>query len=320
MNKTSGPETLQEAIRYFTDPKVCLDFVAGLRWPQGVVCPTCGSSEVTFLATRRLWKCKTRHARQQFSVKVGTIFEDSPIGLDKWLPALWMLVNSKNGISSYEVGRALGVTQKTAWFMLHRIRLAMQTQSFLKFSGEVEVDETYVGGKATWMSRKRIEKLGVRKGRSHFSKAIVFGMIERSPEKQGSQVRALVVPNVKRGQILPHIRKNVEPGAAIMSDQFNIYDRLKGEYQHESVNHVAEYVRGRVHTNGLENFFGLLKRGIRGTYISVEPFHLFRYLDEQVLRFNLRKGNDRSRFFHVARAIFGKRLTYNGLIAAGATT
>ena len=317
---TSGPETLQQAIQYFADPKTCLDFVVGLRWPQGVVCPTCGSTEVAFLATRRVWKCKTQHARQQFSVKVGTIFEDSPIGLEKWLPAMWMLVNSKNGISSYEVGRALGVTQKTAWFMLHRIRLATQTGTFAKLSGTVEVDETYVGGQARWMSQKRIDSLGVRRGRHMFTKAIVLGMVERSAEKQGSRVRARVVPNVRRGQIQPHLREAVEKGAHLISDQHTAYQGLDKDYRRDVIHHAQEYVRGQVHINSVENFWGLLKRAIRGTYVSVEPFHLSRYVDEQVFRFNLRKGNDRSRFLHAVRSILGKRLTYKGLIGAAATT
>src|SRR5262245_50251740 len=141
MNNNPEPETLQEAIRYFSDPDVALQFVAELRWPDGVCCPACESDKVGFLSTRRLWKC--RECKKQFSVKVGTIFEDSPLGLDKWLPAMWMIVNCRNGISSYEIARSLGVTQKTAWFMLHRIRLAMQSKSFAKLDGEIEVDETF---------------------------------------------------------------------------------------------------------------------------------------------------------------------------------
>jgi transposase-like protein len=316
MNTKSGkPETLQQAIQYFADRKTCLDFVVGLRWPQGVVCPTCGSAEVSFLATRRVWKCKTRHARQQFSVKVGTIFEDSPIGLEKWLPAMWMLVNSKNGISSYEVGRALGVTQKTAWFMLHRIRLATQTGTFAKLRGTVEVDETYIGGQARWMSQKRMDRLGVRRGRHMFTKAIVLGMVGRSADKQGSQARAMVVPNVRRGQVRPHLDRTIEAGAHLISDEHTAYQGLEKQYRRDVIRHA--YVRGHVHINSVENFWGLLKRAIRGTYISVEPFHLFRYVDEQVYG---RKGTDRSRFVGAVRAILGKRLTYKGLIGAGATT
>ena len=157
MKDSNGtPETLLEAIRFFSDPDIALAFMAGLRWPDGAICQRCGSTMVYFLKTRKVWKC--RECKKQFSIKVGTIFEDSPIGLDKWLPAMWMLANCKNGISSYELGRALGVTQKTAWFMLHRIRLAMQTESFQKMEGEVEVDETFIGGKARFMHKESREK------------------------------------------------------------------------------------------------------------------------------------------------------------------
>src|SRR5438067_3917409 len=143
---TSVPKTLLQAIKYFSDQDVCLEFMVTLRWPGGVECPTCGSRDVRFIPTRRLWECKTKHPRKQFSVKVGTIFEDSPIGLDKWLPAIWMIANDKNGISSYELARALGVTQKTGWFMLWCIRLAMQDGDANAFSGQVEADETFIGG------------------------------------------------------------------------------------------------------------------------------------------------------------------------------
>src|SRR3954467_13156135 len=183
------PETLLEAIRYFADRDVANDFVASLRWPDGPVCPGCGGVEYSYLTTRRLWKCK--ECKKQTSVKVGTIFEDSALGLDKWLPAVWLIANSKNGISSHELARALGITQKSAWFMLHRIRLAMQTGSFDKLDGEVEVDETYIGGKARNMhksvrDRKTAEGWGT-------GKAIAFGMRQR-----GGEVRATVVPNTRQ--------------------------------------------------------------------------------------------------------------------------
>src|SRR5436305_1021204 len=147
-NKSDFPQTLIDAIRHFSNLDICVQFIASQRWPDGVTCPTCGSKEVSFISTRRIWKCRNLHDHRQFSVKVGTIFEDSPIGLDKWLTAMWMIAGCKNGISSYEVGRDLGVTQKSAWFMMHRIRKAMQNGSFAKFAGEVEVDETFIGGKA----------------------------------------------------------------------------------------------------------------------------------------------------------------------------
>src|SRR5271163_1189465 len=147
-NPMSEPKSLQEAILYFSNPDNCLNYLVARRWPKGVTCPTCGSEKVSFSASRRIWQCSVHHAKRQFSVKVGTIFEDSPIGLDKWLAAMWLILSAKNGISSCEIARALGVTQKTAWFILHRIRLAQQGKHGGKMSGEIEVDETFIGGKA----------------------------------------------------------------------------------------------------------------------------------------------------------------------------
>lgn len=295
------PKNLLEAVRYFTDIEVATDFVAKLRWPNGPVCPRCEGTEYSYLTTRRVWKCKS--CKKQYSVKVGTIFEDSPLGLDKWLPAIWLIANSKNGISSHELGRALGVTQKSTWFMLHRIRLAMQTGSFEKFSGEVEIDETYIGGKARNMHKAdRPAKIS---GRSHLNKTVVLGMIER-----GGTVRAEVVPNVKKTTLQSRIKEAVEPGASIFTDNLYSYTGLDWRYDHRTVDHASRYVDGQVHTNHMENFWALLKRGLHGTYISVEPFHLFRYLDERVFTFNLRDKTDYGRFESVLRACAGRRLTY----------
>jgi transposase-like protein len=328
MDTERPPESLQEAILYFADPDRCLAFMVELRWPNGVTCPTCGGKEITFLSTRRVWKCKNRHARQQFSIKVGTIFEDSAIPLSKWLPAMWMLVNCKNGVSSYEVARALRVTQKTAWFMLHRVRLAMQTSTFQKLGGGiVEVDETWIGGKARNMNRGRAAKTktGHKMGPyARSGKAIVLGMLER-----GGRVALRVVKNVKRSTLIPLVREFVEEGTEIHSDSLPSYLALeersyetlgRARYKHKVVDHAVEYVSGNVHVNGIENFWSLLKRAIRGTYVSVEPFHLFRYLDEQAFRFNLRKNNDGGRFREALRDIIGKRLTYSHLTGQDAAT
>jgi transposase-like protein len=304
MSKNIKPTSLIEAIRYFSDLDVCTDFVANLRWPDGPACPRCGSTEYSYLTTRRLWKCKG--CKKQYSVKLGTIFEDSPLGLDKWLPAVWLIANSKNGISSHELGRALGTTQKSAWFMLHRIRLAMQTGSFLKLSGEVEVDETYIGGKARNMhaaARRRIPQ-----GRSigpTANKTPVLGMRERS-----GKVRAEVVPNVSKKEVQPRVRESITPGSTLYTDAFSSYAGLDGDFVHQVIDHTEKYVEGRVHTNGIENFWSLLKRGLHGTYVSVEPFHLFRYLDERVLTYNLRDLNDYGRFEAVLRHVAGRRLTW----------
>ena len=313
MKNADAPKTLVEAIRLYSDPDVCLATVVAMRWPNGVTCPECGSTEVTFLANQRRWKCRTNHPKRQFSVKVGTIFEDSPIGLDKWLAAIWMVANCKNGISSYEMARDLGVTQKTAWFMNHRIRLAMQSGGMGPMGGEVEVDETFIGGRARNMHaakrRERIKGTGSMSG----GKAAVMGLLERHGPDGHSRVRTKLVPSTKRKVLDPVVREHVTKGAAVYTDAHASYDALGDEYTHKVVDHAECYVKGRVHTNGMENFWSLLKRSIKGTYVSVEPFHLFRYLDEQSFRFNTRKGKDGARFLMVAGSIAEKRLTYKQL-------
>lgn len=314
------PKTLLEAIRYFSDPDVCQDFMVSLRWPSGrVTCPTCGRDDVRYIATRRLWECKDKHPKRQFSVKVGTLFEDSPIPVDKWLTAIWMIANAKNGVSSYEIHRSIGVTQKTAWFMLHRIRLAMQSESFDRMDGEVEVDETFIGGKARFMHRERRERIkGQARRASVIGKTVVMGLLERHGPDGHSRIRAKVLPNTSRRVFRSIVRRNIEAGADVFTDAHPSYALLRDTYAHQVIDHAESYVRDQVHTNGLENFWSLLKRAIKGTYISIEPFHLFRYLDEQSFRYNTRKAVDADRFCRVARSIIGKRLTYNGLI--GMTT
>ncbi len=302
------PKTLQQAVIFYADPDNCLNFLMARRpeWKDGVVCPTCGSKNVAFLKSRRLWQCKTRHPKAQFSIKVGTIFEDSPIGLDKWLVAMWMIANCKNGISSWELHRALGVSQKAAWFMLHRIRLAMQddlTGGMLE--GEVEVDESYIGGRARNMHKDKRAKMQMYSRRGD-NKTMVLGILER----QG-KVRATVIPDRTRTTMQENIRGTVEKGATIYSDEHGGNWKMDDEYTHGIVNHLETYVQGNVHTNGLENFWSLLKRGINGSYVSVEPFHLFRYVDEQAFRFNNRHDmNDSDRFRALASQIVGKRLTF----------
>jgi transposase-like protein len=302
----NNPKTLQAAIIYFADPDNCLNYLVARRWPNGVACPNCDRKDVTFIAARRVWQCKARHPKAQFSVKVGTIFEDSPLSLSKWLPAVWMIASCKNGISSWELHRALGVTQKTAWFMLHRIRLAMQ-EGDGKLSGEVEVDETFIGGKARNMHAKdRKKKIH---GTGGTDKAMVLGMVER-----GGKVRATVVERRTKSELQAHVRQTVEAGAAIFSDELKSYEGLDDDYKHAVINHAIEYVNGNTHTNTIENFWSLLKRGLHGTYVSVEPFHLFRYIDEQAFRYNNRNDmNDGDRFSAVVSQIAGKRLTYSEL-------
>lgn len=302
----NAPRTLQEAILYFADPDRCLKFMVDIRWPDGVKCPTCGSKEVMFLSTRRVWKCKAKHAKQQFSAKVGTVFEDSPIGLDKWFAAVWMVANCKNGVSSYEIHRALKVTQKTAWFMDHRIRLAMQTGSFEKVAGEFEVDESFIGGLARNMHKNKKAKIT---GTGGAGKAIVMGLLDRKTKK----IRLRHVANTQRETLQGVVREYIEGGSYVFSDAWVAYNGLDREYIHQVIDHAEKYVDGNVHTNGIENFWSLLKRGLKGTYISVEPFHLFRYLDEQAFRFNERKQNDGGRFVSAMQGVTGKRVTYEKL-------
>lgn len=298
--------TLMEAIRHFSDQQTCIDTVARLRWPDGVpTCPRCGGKELLWLKNQSRWKCKVKECKKQFSVKVGTIFEDSPIGLDKWLVATWLVSSCKNGISSYEVARDLGVTQKTAWFMLHRIRLAMKDDSFT-LSGTVEMDETFVGGKIKNMHKsKRPVGTGYSgKMAGGMGKTIVVGMLERN-----GRVKAQVVQDRTRQTLHALANENIAPGSELITDEHGPYQQ--SQFKHWVVNHAETYVMGRFHTNGIENFWSLLKRGLSGTYIAVEPFHLFRYIDEQMFRFNHRKGwSDEERAAQVLTQIAGKRLSY----------
>jgi len=304
------PRTLMEAVRYFADPDVALAHMVELRWGGTPTCPTCGRTDVRFLATRRLWECKGAHARKQFSAKVGTIFEDSALPLDKWFVAIWMVANCKNGISSYEMARALGITQKSAWHMNHRIRLAMKLGTIEKMDGEVEVDETYVGGKAA--NRHRGDP---KSGQGVYGKVPVVGALERGGRAVAAVVRRTDIPTLEG-----FVRAVVSPDAKLVAtDEHGGYTHLKRSYRHGVVRHTAgEYVVGSIHTNGIEGFWALLKRALKGTYISVEPFHLGRYVDEQTFRFNHRKGTDGSRFATALTGIIGRKLTYRELTRNGA--
>lgn len=310
------PKTLQEAIVYFSDTQRCFDYAVKLRWPDGkVTCPRCDGEKHSFIKTRRIWFCYD--CQMQFTLKVGTIFEDSPIGMDKWMSAFWMLANCKNGISSMEIHRALGVTQKTAWFMLQRIRKAMQTKDYIrKMSGHVEVDETFIGGKARNMHKSVKARRIAGQGHNVDDKVVVWGALERG--EHGSTVRAQVIPDRKRDTLHPLVKDNVTPGTSLYSDELWGYTGLERDYDHQVIDHAVEYVKGDIHTNGMENFWSLLKRGLHGTYVSVEPFHLHRYISEQMFRFNNRATknrpfNDADRFRLAMSHVFGKRLTYQEL-------
>jgi transposase-like protein len=309
--------TLIEAVTFFSDYENCLKFMTELRWPDGVVrCPRCESDHVVYLANARKWKCYGKHEKPTFTLKTGTVFEDSPIALGKWIVAAWQVVNCKNGISSWELHRALGVTQKTAWFMLHRIRLAMQDdQSGGKLNGEIEIDETFIGGKARNMHKdRRIKAFQGARGATDGNKTVVVGVLKRK-----GHVRATVVGDRKKKTLAPFVLGNIEQGASINTDEFSKGWYGSEQFVHNVVNHAEQYVNGTVHTNGMENFWSLLKRGLNGTYIAVEPFHLFRYIDEQAFRYNTRLDHegevisDYKRFMMALAQIVGKRLTYKQL-------
>lgn len=319
-----SPKTLIEAVQYFSDAENCRQFMIAVRWADGIVrCPICQSEKVTYLEKAKVYRCYGKHLKQKFSLKVGTVFEDSPISLEKWLPAAWLLSNCKNGISSYELSRSLGVTQKSAWFMLHRIRMAMKDTNYgFKMGGPggkpVQVDESFVGGKVKNMHKDRVAKLmiGIPADREQGyetrkdNKTAVVGMFDTETR----QVRAKVVKNVRRETLQKEILSNIKYGSEVHTDCAVSYTALSHKFIHQTVNHAETYVNGQVHTNSLENFWSLMKRNLSGTYVAIEPFHLDRYLDEQVFRFNNRIGhNDASRFRKVVSQLVGRRLTYTDL-------
>lgn len=313
----AAPESLKDAVVYFADLARSFDFMVQMRWPNGVTCPRCQSDKApSFLSTRKIWKCA--NCKRQFSVKVGTVFEDSALGLDKWLPALWMQANCRNGISSYELARTLGVTQKTAWFMLGRIRLAMQSKSFERSVSTVEIDEAYVGGIAANMHKSKRDRIfGKRRRGGPMRKTGVIAGVKRGENGQLSQVKAYVLRST---HAKPHAKIAADmalPGSKVYTDSATLHSTDMKNYVREMVNHSAkEYVRGEVHTNSVENFWSVFKRGLKGTYISVDPFHLFRYLDEAVFRYNVRGQSELNRFQNVMKEIVGRRLTYSKLIGA----
>jgi transposase-like protein len=303
---SNDPQTLQQATVAFSDPDNCREYVVPRRWSDGVVtCPTCGSTVVHFQPKHNRWQCTNRHPRRQFTLKTGTVMEDSPLGLDKWMMAMWLVASNRNGISSWELHRALGITQKSAWFMLHRIRLAMQDDlSGGSLGGEVEVDETFSGGKARNMHKDRKRRVQ-QHGRNTGGKAVVLGMLQRD-----GKLLASVIPDRTKASIQPIVAGNVDAGTTLYTDEHGHQWKME-KYEFQMVNHLMTYVDGNVHTNGIENFWSLLKRTIGGTYVSVEPFHLFRYVDEQAFRFNNRLPmKDADRFSYLVRKVVGKRLTY----------
>lgn len=298
---------LSNLASYLRDPESAAEFLEGIRWPDGPVCPHCGEHErppyrLKGKSTRRrLWKC--RACRKQFTVTVGTIFESSHIALDKWLLAFWLLCSSKKGMSANQLHRMLDVTYKTAWFMFHRIREAMRDPAFTsRLRGVVEVDETYVGYRTK----------GGKPGRGSERKVPVMSLVER-----GGRVRSERLATVTGAGLKDAVRKHVAPDARVMTDSFPSYRGLDRDFaSHETVSHTrGEYVRGDVHINTAENYFSLLKRGIVGSYHHVSPAHLPRYLDEFDFRYNSREASDGRRTVAALAGAEGKRLKYRqGLV------
>ena len=306
------PETLLAAVRYFADLEICNAYMRRIKWPGGrIACPHCGSDRIGEIKSRHLLRCK--ECRRQFSHKVGTIFEDSPLGLDKWFVAVWVIANCRNGISSHELSRAIGVTQKSAWFMLHRIRTAMECESFDKFDGPAEADTSYIGGKAENMHKGRREK--VIQGRGAVGKTAVHGILQRTTEAGPSQVNAVVIGSEESPGLLRQIRGRVRHGAIVYTDEARAYGELCLTHVHQSVDHSQTYVEGDAYTNGLENFWSLFKRAVKGTYVAIAPFHVGRYVNEEAFRFNNRLKSDFARFFQALTQVVGKRLTYRMLAA-----
>lgn len=301
------PKTLHEAIQYFSDPDTAHNFVVALRWPDVVTCPYCGGQRLSFLKSCRRWHCYG--CKKRFSVKVGTIMEDSPLKLEIWMAAFWLITGAKNGISSCEVSRALGITQKTAWFLLHRIRHVMDTGSMEKMKGHVEIDETAIGG----LEKNKHEDMRKDVGGGTGGKEIVIGFLER-----GGDVRTKHIQGMTQKTLKEEIRANIKPGADLYTDSWTGYKGIDMDYGHQTVNHnIGQYVKGNATTNRIENYWSVLKRGLKGSYIHVSKEHLHRYLSEQEFRFNNRQFTDRERFAVAIASTPGKRLTYKKLTAGG---
>jgi transposase-like protein len=307
-NEVRLPETLQEAIVMFDDKLYTHNLVAMFVWPDGEpTCFHCGAKNANFLPAYFRYRCRV--CRKDFTVKQGTIFEESPLPLSKWLMAMWMIVNCKNGISSYEIARDMKITQKTAWFLSHRIREAMKAGSFKKMSGVTESDETYIGG----LERNKHKDKKLNMGRGTVGKAIVQGVIERGQGSRKSRVSAKVVKSTDAKTLQGNVKECVEPGSAVYTDAHKSYSGLSEEFIHDFIDHAVTYAEGHVHTNSMENFWSLLKRSIKGTYVAVTPEHLSKFVDEQAYRFNERGSNDCARFLTVLCQVVGRRLTWKDL-------
>ena len=293
-----------DAMAKFSNEDYAFEYVKAKRWPNGVICPRCGTMEPSFVKSRKIWRC--HGCKKQFSIRLGTIFEDSPIPLGKWLSGVWLMANAKNGVSSCEVARSLEITQKSAWHLVHRIRLAMEAEPpFRLLEGTVEADETFVGGK---LDRRR-HKAGRDKFGDWAHKTPVMGVLER-----GGEVRAMTIPRSSAPQLTRTVRRHVSPGSNLYTDAHAGYYWLKTDYLHETVNHLDEWARGAVHTNNIECFWSLFKRSIRGTWVRPSRKHMDRYAVDQAFRWNLRETDDPGRFAELSGRVFDRRLTWQDLV------